>query len=386
MAEGKAKVVSSVGLNVRKGAGTSYAKIGCLSNGTSVSYYAESNGWLQIKYGGQTGYICKDYTSITSALTQDSSSNTNTNNSTTSGQTSSAGSAAGSVRITASALNVRSGVGVGNPIIGQLTKGQVVKYYGESGGWYKIDYDGKTGWISGDYATKVSNDSKPAEQQQPASSEQSENKKMYVNCDSLNVRTGPGTGNSKIGSVSRNQELTVTGSQSGWYKIKYGSGTGWVCGDYLTSKKPATSSGGSVSVGTSGWARPMSGGTVTSKFGPRGSLQLTNGNTSGSYHYGVDISKGGGAAIYAAKGGTVSTGWDAGGYGNWIQMNHGDGTYSRYAHMSGFKVSNGAQVSAGTQIGVEGATGGVTGPHLHFEIRIGGTAKENAVDPLKYIP
>ena len=69
MAEGKAKVKASSGLNVRKGAGTNYAKIGSLTNGTTVSYSSEVNGWLQINYNGKTGYICKNYTTITSAAT-----------------------------------------------------------------------------------------------------------------------------------------------------------------------------------------------------------------------------------------------------------------------------------------------------------------------------
>lgn len=66
MAEGKAKVIAS-SLNVRKGAGTNYAKIGSLSNGTTISYSGETNGWLQINYNGKTGYISKNYTTITSA-------------------------------------------------------------------------------------------------------------------------------------------------------------------------------------------------------------------------------------------------------------------------------------------------------------------------------
>ncbi len=66
MAEGKAKVKAS-SLNVRKGAGTNYAKIGSLANGTTVSYSGETNGWLKINYNGKTGYISKNYTTITSA-------------------------------------------------------------------------------------------------------------------------------------------------------------------------------------------------------------------------------------------------------------------------------------------------------------------------------
>jgi len=195
--------------------------------------------------------------------------------------------------------------------------------------------------------------------------------------DGLNVRDSGSKEGNKIGLLGKGTGVEITGQcASGWYQIKYNGRIGYVCNDYIKlGEKPAPGS----------WLWPIAASNVTSNFGPRGSLQLTNGRTSGSFHYGVDISGGGGNAIYAAKGGTATVMYDAGGYGNWIQIDHGDGTYSRYAHMSKTMFSGSKAVNAGEQIGVEGATGGVTGPHLHFEIRIGGTAKENAVDPLKYI-
>ena len=79
--------------------------------------------------------------------------------------------------------------------------------------------------------------------------------KAYVNCDVLNVRNGAGVSHSKIGSVTRGTELTVTGESNGWLKIKYGSGTGWVSKDYTTTKKPSTgggNAGGGGAVSASG--------------------------------------------------------------------------------------------------------------------------------------
>ena len=67
---------------------------------------------------------------------------------------------------------------------------------------------------------------------------------MYVTASSLNVRSGAGTGNSKIGSLSRGSAVTVYSTSSGWCKIAYGSGYGWVSADYLSSEK----SGGGQSV------------------------------------------------------------------------------------------------------------------------------------------
>jgi murein DD-endopeptidase MepM/ murein hydrolase activator NlpD len=71
-----------------------------------------------------------------------------------------------------------------------------------------------------------------------------------------------------------------------------------------------------------------------------------------------------------------------GGYGNLVLLDHGGGVSTAYAHQSAIMVSVGASVSAGQQIGQVGSTGNSTGPHLHFETRIGG----NPQDPRSYLP
>lgn len=89
----------------------------------------------------------------------------------------------------------------------------------------------------------------------PAEETVSTTSTAYVNCDVLNVRNGAGVTNSKIGTVSRGTELTVTGENNGWLQIKYGSGTGWVSKDYTTTKKPSTgggNAGGGGAVSTNG--------------------------------------------------------------------------------------------------------------------------------------
>lgn len=123
--------------------------------------------------------------------------------------------------------------------------------------------------------------------------------------------------------------------------------------------------------------------TISSKFGYR-----TN-PVSGKYklHAGVDIAKSGiyGSPIGAAADGIViKRSYDSGGYGNYIMIDHGskDGTHyvTLYAHMSSVAVSSGQSVKAGQTVGYVGATGGVTGPHLHFEVRVNGSP----TDPMNY--
>ncbi len=232
MAEGKAKVKASAGLNVRKGAGTNYAKLGALTNGTTVTYFGEKNGWLQIKYNNQTAYISKQYTTITQAATSGGGSS----------------KSSGSVQVTCDVLNVRKGNSTGHAIIGTLTKGKVVSYSEEKGGWLKISYNGQAGWICKQYTKKASSGGSSSGGSSSGSTTSSTST-LYVNTSVLNVRNGPGTGNAKIGQVTYGTKLTVVGEKSGWAKIKYGSGHGWVSKQYTSAKAPSSGGGGGTSAG-----------------------------------------------------------------------------------------------------------------------------------------
>lgn len=99
-------------------------------------------------------------------------------------------------------------------------------------------------------------------------------------------------------------------------------------------------------------------------------------------HYGVDLSAPEGTPIYATRSGYISwTGYEEGGAGNYVQINHGDGYKSIYMHMTHYIVEQGQYVEAGQVIGYCGSTGGSTGPHLHFGISYNG----EYVNPVGYI-
>ena len=105
-------------------------------------------------------------------------------------------------------------------------------------------------------------------------------------------------------------------------------------------------------------------GTVTSEYGRR----------SGRQHQGMDIAAGTGTPIWAAQSGTVIYAGTQSGYGNITIIDHGSFT-TAYAHQSRIGVTEGQQVGQGDRIGSVGNTGRSTGPHLHFETRYGGTAR-----------
>lgn len=101
----------------------------------------------------------------------------------------------------------------------------------------------------------------------------------------------------------------------------------------------------------------------------------------GKMHTGMDFAAAAGTSVYAWKSGKVVSACWSGGYGNFIIVEHNDGTVSRYAHLSGYAVSAGQTVSKGQTIGYVGSTGNSTGPHLHFEIKV----NENFVNPANYL-
>ena len=130
--------------------------------------------------------------------------------------------------------------------------------------------------------------------------------------------------------------------------------------------------------GTLQWPLPVAG-TITSQFGHR--VDPITGEVSS--HTGTDIACAEGTPILAAADGTVTVanGLDnwGGSYGYYIQIDHGGGLETLYAHCSSICVTTGQQVQAGQVIGYVGHTGRVTGNHLHLEVRIGGVRK-NAMD------
>ena len=123
---------------------------------------------------------------------------------------------------------------------------------------------------------------------------------------------------------------------------------------------------------------PVDGARITSKFGPRmHPIYKTAKN-----HNGVDFAAPTGTPIFAAGKGTIIFAAMAGGAGNLVKVDHGDGLETRYMHLDAFAsgMTQGTPVTQGQVIGYVGTTGGSTGPHLHFEIRV----NEAYVDPLSF--
>jgi murein DD-endopeptidase MepM/ murein hydrolase activator NlpD len=128
-------------------------------------------------------------------------------------------------------------------------------------------------------------------------------------------------------------------------------------------------------VAAAGYRWPMSNFTVTNYFGRRGAFQR--------FHTGIDLAAPVGTPVYAARAGQVSiAGWSRFGYGLHVIIDHGESHETLYAHMSRIVVRPGQWVDRGELIGYVGSTGWSTGPHLHFELRVGGVVR----NPMAYLP
>jgi murein DD-endopeptidase MepM/ murein hydrolase activator NlpD len=124
-------------------------------------------------------------------------------------------------------------------------------------------------------------------------------------------------------------------------------------------------------------SQPIANAPITSGFGPR--LDPFLGRP--AMHPGVDFRAPTGYPVRATAAGTVIAAENNGGYGNMVDIDHGNGVTTRYGHMSEIDVTVGQVVAKGAVVGRTGSTGRSTGPHLHYEVRVDG----EAIDPMRYI-
>lgn len=196
-------------LNVRKGPGTKYAKMGTLSKGAKVEVITKlPSGWYKIKYKGTYGYVLGKYVKLNTPQKDEKVIATGK---------------------TTAQLNVRKGSSTKYAKIGSLSKGAKVEIVSKlSNGWYKIKYKGTYGYVSGAYVKLDSEQPKPGEDEKIIATGK-------TTVSSLNVRSGPSSNYSKLGILTKGTKVEVVERYSnGWYKIKYKGSYGYVSGAYVS--------------------------------------------------------------------------------------------------------------------------------------------------------
>ena len=213
-------------LNVRSGPGTTFSIIGSLKHGEKVTVTTTDNSsWYKINYNGKTGYVNAAY------IVLDNTSKPPDNSQPTTVYVNTPGST----------LNVRSGPGTSYAIIGSLKHGEKISVTNENSEWFKLTFNGKTGYVNKAF-TKADN---PA----PAPTPTPQSRTVYVNTpgSTLNVRSGPGTSFSIIGSLKHGEKVTVTDENASWCKLTYNGKTGYINSSYVkndpVSPQPAQKTG-----------------------------------------------------------------------------------------------------------------------------------------------
>ncbi|WP_103571078.1 SH3 domain-containing protein [Bacillus thuringiensis] len=422
-------------LRARTGPSMSHPVVSVMNKGQVVQVVGEVQDWYKVKFNEGFAYINKDYVSR---------GTNNTANLPQSLQTESV-QKNGTYIVDAAVLRVRTGPANYHPVIGGVLKGQSLQVMDIENGWYKIKYNNRTGYVSGEFLKFVQGAStqeqgkqevvqqpteeqgkqevvqqptqeqgkqeviqqpteeqgkqevvqQPTEEQgkqevvqQPAQEQEKREpvQNYYVKSSSLNVRSGAGMNYEVIGVVEPNQKVQVVGQQAGWYKINYNGKIGFVGMNYLSKTKIAT-----VEEQRPSEVSTTNENTAIGFIKPAaGSYTSGFGKRGGQMHYGLDIAASGTVSVSAAADGVVTRSYYSESYGNVVFISHNMNgqTYTTvYAHLNSRSVSAGQNVKQGQQIGFMGNTGQSEGQHLHFEVHKGewNAQKSNAVDPKLYI-
>lgn len=210
------RYVTTSNLNMRTAPGTSNRILLTIPKGGQLVYLSGKNGWYQVQYGGKKGYVSSAYVKTQKVETSETRPAATVKGS-------------GSLRTTA-ALNIRKGPGTGYAKVGSMPKGAVVSYSEEKNGWYKVTYNGRTGYSSGKYLTPVNTNTPapapaaPAEG--PKESATGNTVKKYITTGTLNMRSGPTKSYPIVQVLPKGAELTYFG-QNGWYHVSYNGKTGY---------------------------------------------------------------------------------------------------------------------------------------------------------------
>ena len=210
-------IVTATSLNVRSGPSTDSSFLFSVKKNDKVTILKSENGWYKISTAnGHEGWASSEYisTNISDTNQQSNKKVVNVDN-----------------------LNMRNGASTSYRVIMKLNKGTVIEIISESNGWAKIKHDGRIGFVASKYLSPIENNNQPTKPEQqpnvPVQPQVSVSKTKVVVATSLNVRSGPSTGNSVIGSLKNNDKVEVISESNGWSKIKYNGKEGYVSSTYL---------------------------------------------------------------------------------------------------------------------------------------------------------
>ncbi len=217
-------IINASSLKVRKTASISSSTITSLSRNTKIETLGKENNFYKINYKGKTGYVYSSYVTIAKSSPTPIATPIAT------------ASVGKSGTVTTQHLNVRSGSGISYPVTSTITLGTKVTMYEKSNGFYKINYAGKTGYVSELYV-KVTGQSSTNVIVTAAPVSTTVDKITgigNITASSLNIRKAAAAGSNIMGVLKRNEKVNLYGSQNGFYKIKYNGQWGYISTTYVS--------------------------------------------------------------------------------------------------------------------------------------------------------
>lgn len=217
-------VVTGNDVRVRSGPGTSYSVLTTRDKGARLDVTGVSGGWYKVDVGGSVGYISSTYLSLSSAGTSSSSSSAVSGTGTVSGMD----------------VRVRSGPGTSYSILGSCNTGTTLAVTGESGDWYKVSYNGSTGYVYKLYLKLGDSGASSGGFSVTAMSDTSASV-----ISAVHMRSGPDTSYASQRVLSAGTGVTITGESGKWYRVTYGGNEGYIFKAYLSTSGTGSSSASS---------------------------------------------------------------------------------------------------------------------------------------------
>lgn len=237
-------------MNVRSGPGEEYDRIGGATAGEefNITGVNEDGDWWQIGFDGEIGWIYAPFVTATNSenvpVVGDSMSETPTSETETV-----APETEGATVTVLGDMNVRGGPGTDYDRLGGATEGEVFEVSGKSpdGEWWRIDFDGQSGWIYAPYVTAANVEDVPVVGDAQAESTVPEDattegpatpaEPLAIAVGDLNVREGPGTEYDRIGGAYEGEEFSITGQSSDgeWWQIDFEGQSGWLYAPFVTA-------------------------------------------------------------------------------------------------------------------------------------------------------
>ncbi|WP_251131050.1 SH3 domain-containing protein [Exiguobacterium sp. s189] len=189
---------TTANLNLRKSASTSSSILTTIPNGKEIIYLSTSGSWFKVSYNGTIGYVSSDYVKVIETSTQTPETNI-------------------TYKTTVN-LNLRTSASTSGSILTTIPSGEVVNYIGTYGSWFKVSYNGMTGYVSSQYLAPTST---------------TEVERVYSTTANLNLRQSTSTSSTILLTIPSGSTVDYLGTYGSWYKVTYKGVTGYVSSEYV---------------------------------------------------------------------------------------------------------------------------------------------------------